>query len=301
MRYRSLIWPALLILGGVIALLVNVGAVPVDRLILLVNLWPLILIVIGLELIIRRGVHGPAADAAAAAVVILAVLASAAYIAVSPTPAATNKIDLSEPLGELHQASVGLNFGSATIHISGGSDLGSRLFQAHIEAPNPGFEWKFDKATGALTVSQHTNFPFGFQNGHVTANIQLSSRVPWTISENTGASSDTIDLPQVKVAAISINTGASREDLTLGPPSGIVPVEVNGGALTVHVHRPSGTEASVAVSGGAVSLNADGTSHHAIGDLNYQSSGFGRASDAYRIKVNGGACTVTLDTSGASG
>jgi hypothetical protein len=297
MRYRSLIWPALLILAGVIALLVNVGAIPADRLFLLVNLWPLILIVIGLELIVRRGLRGVAADAAAAAVVIVAVIASAAYIAATPSPANPNTIDLSEPLGELHTASLQLNFGSSTVEITEGSDLGSRLFQAHIEGPNPGLDWKFDKSTGALTVSQHTRFPFAFQNGHVIAKIQLSSEVSWTINENTGASTDTINLPHVKVDSISINTGASREEITLGQPSGIVPVEVNGGALTVNVGRPAGTEASVSVSGGLVSLNADGTSRHGIGDLSYQSSGFGGASDAYRIKVNGGACTVTLDKS----
>lgn len=301
MRYRSLIWPALLILAGIVALLVNVGTIPSDRLILLVNLWPLVLIVIGLELIIRRGLHGATADAAAAGVVIVAVLASAVYIAASPTPAATSQLDLSEPLGDLHQASLQLNFGASTIQISAGSQLGSRLYQAHIEAPNPGLEGKFDQATGTITISQHTNFPFGLQSGHVSADIQLNPEVTWTIRENTGASTDTINVPGVKVSAISINTGASREDLTLGAPSGVVPVAVNGGALTVNVHRPSGTEASVEVSGGAVSLNADGSARHAVGNLNYQSSGFSGSSDAYRIKVSGGACTVTLDTAAPSG
>ena len=104
----------------------------------------------------------------------------------------------------------------------------------------------------------------------------------------------------MKVSAIAVNTGASSEDMTLGQPNGIVPVEINGGALTVHIHRPSGTEASVRVSGGADSLTADGHSQHGIGDLMYDSSGFG-GSDGYRITVNGGACTVTLDTVTESG
>ncbi|HET9781948.1 MAG TPA: DUF5668 domain-containing protein [Candidatus Dormibacteraeota bacterium] len=297
MRYRTLIWPALLILAGVVALLINTGAIPADRWIVLFNLWPLILIVLGVELIIRRGMQGVAADAAAAAVVIVAVVAAAVYVAVTPGPAVTNKLDLSEPAGDLHQASLQLNFGSSTIRISDGSDLGSRLFQAHIESPNPGLDWKFDQATGALTISQHTNFPFGLQNGHVAATIELSSEVTWTIHENTGASTDAINVSHAKVGAITINTGASREDLTLSAPSGVVPVQVNGGALTVHIHRPAGTEASVDVSGGAISLAADGNTNHAVGALHFQSSGFGGASDAYRIKVNGGACTVTLDTS----
>jgi hypothetical protein len=57
----------------------------------------------------------------------------------------------------------------------------------------------------------------------------------------------------------------------------------------------------VAVSGGAITLNADGRNMHGIGDLSYQSPGFGGAKDAYRIEVNGGACNVTLDSTTPSG
>src|SRR5713101_7167257 len=52
-RYRSLFWPAILILVGVFALLVNVRLVPVERLDRLVDLWPLILVVIGLGVVVR--------------------------------------------------------------------------------------------------------------------------------------------------------------------------------------------------------------------------------------------------------
>jgi len=294
-RYRSFFWPAVLILAGVVALLVNIGALPVDRLILLVNLWPLILIVIGLEIIVRRGFQGTSADVAAALVVILAVAGSAAYVAINPSPAATSKMDISAAVGDLHQASLDVNVGSATIEVSGGSDLGSLLYRAHVEYPGPKPDITFDGSTGALRISQNSNFPFGFANGRFRLNVQLNESVSWTVDENTGASKDTIKLPHAKVSAITVNTGASSEEMTLGPPNGIVPVEINGGALTVHIHRPSGTEVSVRVSGGADSLDADGHSQHGIGDLRYDSSGFG-GSDGYRITVNGGACTVTLDT-----
>jgi hypothetical protein len=295
-RYRSLIFPAVLILAGVLALLVDTGAIAADRLILLVNLWPLVLIVIGVELIIRRAVQGAAADVAAAVVIVVAIVAAAAYVAVSPNPTGTNTADLSSPVGDLHQASLELDFGSATVDITSAADLGSVLYRAHIEFPNPGLDRSFDSTTGAVKISQRTGVPFGFHSGHVNANIQLNPDVTWTITENTGASTDTVNIPQVKVSAITINTGASREDLTLGPPSGIVPVEVHGGALTVHLHRPSAAEAAVEVSGGAVSLDADGHQQHGIGDLRYQSSGFGGAADGYRFRVSGGACTVVLDT-----
>jgi hypothetical protein len=299
-RYRSFFWPSVLILAGVVALLVNIGGLPFERLILLVNLWPLILIVIGLEIIVRRGFHGTSADVAAALVVILAVAGGAAYIAINPSPTATGKLDSTAPAGGLRQASVEIDAGSGTIDLSAGSDLGSQLYRAHLEYPGPRPDVTFDKSTGALLISQRSNYPFGITHGHLTVTIQLNSEVRWTITENMGASKDTLNLQHVPVSAITLNNGAADEELRLGPATGVVPVDISGGAVTVHVHRPSGTEASVTVSGGAVNLDADGHSQHGIGDLTYQSSGFDGSADGYRIRVSGGACTVTLDTTPAS-
>ena len=130
-------------------------------------------------------------------------------------------------------------------------------------------------------------------------NLELNPSVGWTIAVNSGAARATINVPHVHVAALTLNTGASHDDITLGPASGIVPVKVNGGALTVNVHRPIGTKAAIDVSGGAVSLDADGHESHAVGKLSYSTGDLG--SDGYRIEVNGGACTVTLDTAAPSG
>jgi hypothetical protein len=50
------------------------------------------------------------------------------------------------------------------------------------------------------------------------------------------------------------------------------------------------------VSGGAVSLTGDGHRVGGIGNARWQSEGYGGAADAYKVQVNGGACTVTIDT-----
>jgi hypothetical protein len=49
-----------------------------------------------------------------------------------------------------------------------------------------------------------------------------------------------------------------------------------------------------------VSLDADGEQHRGVGSQSWQSSGFDGASDAYKVDVNGGACTVTIDTTPGS-
>ena len=292
-RYRSFFWPAVLILAGLIALLVNTGAIPVDRLDQLLDLWPLILIVIGLELILRRSVRGLAGDVAAALIVLLAVVGAVGYVATTPSPSATHAMDASGSLSGLDAAALEIDVGAATIDVSG-SDLGSDLYRAHIEYSGPAPKVDFNQSSGKLKISQPSDGFFGNRKFKLT--LQLNVAVPWTVTENTGAASDNIDFSQLHLGSLRLNTGASHEEITLGPLSGTVPVEVNGGALTVHVHRPAGVETSVRVSGGAVNLTADGRSFHAIGSAAFTSDGYGDANDRYRISVNGGACTVTLDS-----
>ena len=122
----------------------------------------------------------------------------------------------------------------------------------------------------------------------------------WNISANTGASNDTLKLSAVRVGSITLNAGASRTDITLGRPRGVVPISVDGGAITLRLHRPIGSEAFVHVSGGAVNLNADGRQLHGVGDETWQSAGYDGAADAYQVEIGGGASTVTVDTTAAS-
>ena len=300
-RYRSFFWPAILILGGVVALLVNTGQIPVDRLYQLVNLWPVVLVVIGLELIIRRTVHGLTGDVAAALIVLIAVVGAAAYVTVGPNPSATHTFDAATPAGDLTEATLEIDAGASTVTLSGSTGVGADLYRAHLEYTGPTPTVNHDSSRGTVRINQRSN-NFGIlQPLHFKANVQLNPGVAWAIRLNSGATTTTINVAHVHVTSVTLNSGAGRDDITLGPASGLVPVEINGGALTVHLHRPSETEATIEVSGGAVSLDADGRSMHAIGHLTYTSSGFSGAANGYRIKVNGGACTVTLDTTTESG
>ncbi len=298
-RYRSFFWPAVLILIGAFALLVNTGLVSTDRLSLLADLWPLILIVIGLELIVRRGVQGSAGDVAAVLIVLLAAGGAIAYVALAPNPGTTHKLDSSAAVGSLDHASLEIDAGAATITIDGSTSLGGDLYRAHIEYSGPKPDVTLDRPNGSVTISQASS-GFVFQSHRFNLALQINPSVPWTIRSNGGAATETYRLAGVRVGSILISTGAGREDITLGRPSGIDTITINGGALTVHLHRPAGTAASVQVSGGAVSLDFDGHHSRAIGNVGESTQTPKTAPDLYRVEINGGACTVTMDTTPAN-
>lgn len=293
-RYGRLIWPAVLILIGAIALLVNTGIITSDRLYRLGDLWPVLLIVIGLELFIVR-TPMPAGTSAVAAILVLlvAVGGSIAYVAIAPAVPGSGTVTGSAPGDGLDHASLEVDVGGATLNIAG-SDLGSDLYNASIDYSGPAPSISFERSSGHVQISQNSTFHF-LGSQRFVLNMKLSTKVKWTIAVHSGAAADTYDFSNLQLASLEDDTGASREDISLGTPSGSVPVTINGGALTVNMHRPSGTLASVSVSGGAVSLNFDGHQEHAVGEVGAGASG----ADMFNIRINGGACTVTMDTSGS--
>lgn len=300
--YRSYFWPAILILVGVFALLINSGLVPAERLDRLVDLWPLILIVIGLELVVRRAVQGPTAEIAAAGIVLLAIVAAAAYVAVGPAiPTGTHTLDASAKVGTLDHATARIDVGAANITMVGGSNIGDDLFRAHIEYSGNKPDVSLDASSGDVHISQSNTSGLFFQSHRFVLDLQLNTGVRWSIAINSGASTDDFNLATVHVASIELNTGASRETITVGTPAGTVPITINGGALNVTIHRPQGVAASAAVSGGAVTLNFDGREHHAVGSVSDRSSDYDSATNRYQAEVNGGACNVTLDPNAPGG
>ncbi len=296
-RYRGLIWPAVLILIGAVALLVNTNLIAADRLYRLGDLWPLLLVVIGLVLLVTRMPISPNASAVAAALILLvAIGGSIAYVAVGPSvPTGTQTMDTTAPGGKLDHGTVDITVGGATLKITG-TDLGSDLFRSHIEYQGPPPDVSVGRSTGHIEISQNSGFRiFGPQR--FTLDLKLSSSVQWKIAVHSGAANDTYDFTKLQLTSLEDDTGASREDISLGTPKGSVPISVNGGALTVHVHRPTNTAARVNVSGGAVSLDFDGQQHHAVGSI---SAGI-EATDMFSISVSGGACTVTVDQNSQTG
>src|SRR3989441_3741358 len=272
--YRSFFWPAALILVGVFALLINARVIPVERLDRLLDLWPLILIVIGLEIVVRRALHGGAAELAAVLIVLLAIGGAAAYIALGPaTLAGGQKLDAAGKVGSLDHATVHVEVGAANITVQGSRDIGDDLFRAHFDYSGGKPEVRLDTSTGELTISQANTTGFFFQSRRFVLNLQLNSTLPWKIAVDGGASTDTFNLSGIHVTSIDINAGASREDITLGAPSGTVPITINGGAVTVNVHRPKGVAAVGAEAGGAGALALQGRGSHANGTPTAPTSG----------------------------
>ncbi|HLZ93802.1 MAG TPA: DUF5668 domain-containing protein [Candidatus Dormibacteraeota bacterium] len=289
-RYRGLVWPGILILFGILALLVNTDVIPADRLYRLWDLWPVLLVVLGLELLIQRSrMPSPAGAVAAWLIVLLAIVGAAAYVAAGPALGSAS-LDAVAPAGDLTSASMEIDVGGATINISGDSSL-EDLYRAHIDYSGPKPDVSFESVRGAVRISQGSGGVFA-PSRHFSIDVRLSTRMTWSLTINAGGANETLKLQDVKVSAISLSSGGSTGDITLGQPQGTVPITISGGGLTMHLHRPSGVAATVRISGAAVSLTFDGRHHGGLGSVEDSS---GEAADSYDVTVSGAGCTVTMD------
>jgi len=114
------------------------------------------------------------------------------------------------------------------------------------------------------------------------------------VNLTTGAIRADVDLAATKLTAFGCRTGASTIDLALGAPSGVVPVKIEGGALTVRMTRPAGAAIQVQASGAGVQLQVDGSHSDGVGTRNWKSAGFDAAADRYDVSIAGAALSVDV-------
>jgi hypothetical protein len=300
LRSRGLLFPLALIGIGILVLLANLGVLSSVVLERLADLWPLLLVIIGIQLILNHTLPRQRATALGLIIAALIVIGAVAYAALAPTSAVgTQHAESSEPVGGLSSGTLQLNYGAASVQINS-VDIGDKLYQAKIDYPggeNPP-TITVNQQSGTVDISDNGGFNgfhlFGSHSRKLV--VSLSSHIPWAVSISGGASNLKVDLHSVQVNKLTVSGGASAVDAQLGQPKGTVPVHISGGASNLSVRIPSGSAWKVSVSGGLSSLTVDGQNSGGVGNLNRQSSGYESAADRFDIGVSGGVSHLELHT-----
>jgi hypothetical protein len=295
-RYRGLVLPGLLILVGAIALAANLNLLHWDSLYRLLDLWPVVLVLIGVELVLRGLTSRRVASAVGLALIVLTAVGAIAYVAFAPPiPAGGQVLDSVEPISEVTTPTLDLSVGAADVSIHSES-LGDTLFKSHIEYSGSKPDVSLDRSTGTLSISD-SNQGFGFLFGPLgrrRIDVALNNTLPWSVDVSGGASHVTMALANDALKEVSLTGGANNITLTLGEPTGTVAVDVSGGASTVTIHRPAGIAVSVHASGGANSVRLDNQHLGGFGDASAQTTGYDSATARYAIDVSGGASNISV-------
>jgi len=300
-RNRGLLFPLVLIAIGVVVLLANAGVLSSDALLRLGDLWPLLLVILGLQLILNHTLPRQQATLIGLGATVVIVVAAVAYAALAPaTPFGTRQANSSESLGGLTAATLDLSYNAATVDIQAGS-LGDSLYQAHVDYPSSDDPptISLDRVSGTLEIRESSSFSpfriFGSSRRHLA--VTLTDRIPWSIQVGGGATNLRLDLRRLQLSKLEVSGGANRLDAQLPSPKGTVLIDVSGGASNLTLRAPAQSEWRVAVSGGVSAVTINGSSSGTLGgDFQRQSPGYNSATNRFDITISGGASRVDLRT-----
>jgi len=301
-RRRGVFWPLLLIALGLLFLLQSLGYISGISWFAIASLWPILLILIGLDIAFAG--RWPLATLAAEVLVIVAGLALVAYAPnLGPVafggPSGPGETDIFVPRAGATELDLTLNGGATRAYrVSGGA---TELVEAH--SANPDLRVG---ATGTSRINVRLDqvAPSGFLRpaGDSDIQVRIASDVPASLTVNVGAGQFDIDLSAVLVTTADVNVGASSMRFVLPKPTGDVRIDMNGGASSITVTIPDGVEARIATSGGILSVRSEnprlGSSGSArgvfAGRTSLETSGYATAHDRVTLTITAGASSIVI-------
>ncbi|MBM3129050.1 MAG: hypothetical protein FJ009_10575 [Chloroflexi bacterium] len=295
-RRPSLIGPLILITIGVLFLLANLGYLPLSFWEIAFRFWPLILVLIGLEIIIgRRSIIGGLIvvalwGALIAGVLWLALTSGGAFLG---SAAITEQ--LNQPRGEISSATIDLNFGVATANVTAlGSDTADLLRGTFQRGEGTQIGKKFNVVgnEGRLRLQEErANF---FTPGMSSArwDLALNPTLPIALRINGGVGRADLDLTALTITALNVEAGVGTIRIS-APQTGNVTMRLKGGVGNLRVTIPPGVAARIRVDKGIGALRVDETRFPKAGNL-YQSADFANAPNKVDIEVDGGVGLVEI-------
>lgn len=192
------------------------------------------------------------------------------------------------PIGEVEHGRLRFASGVSRVELRGARI--KDLYRATFEGKRPQIAVERD----GLVTLQYKGFSWFGATG-VSAQIALTSAVPWTLEIRRGVSRLTADLRELEVTAIDITGGASESELLLPRPRGHATLRVTGGASELMIKRPRGTAAQIAVRGGASSFVFDDQRLGSVGGATRLATpGWDSAADRWTIELTGGASNLSV-------
>jgi len=293
---RGLFWPLLLITIGLVFLLVNFGFIPGVTALSLLNLWPLLLVLAGVDIAIGR--RWPLA---ALGIDVAVIALGLALLATQPTfvggpffvigDGAGGESDVSVARQGVSSLSLDLNGGAGRFRVSGGS---STLVDAHSANEDLRLR-RSDIDKGGTHASVRIDQSGTRQVGSTTIDVEarIASDVDTDLQVDGGAGEFIIDLRDVRVTNADINVGAAQLTVTLPKPAAAVTIDVNAGASSIIIEVPDGVEAQVTTKGALLTLRSSNSRVTASGN-SAQTSGYSSATARVTVRVTAGVSSVTI-------
>lgn len=291
----GLVFPSLLIGLGVLLLLDSLELLGPETWDAIVNLWPVLLIAIGLDLVLGRR---SAARSAMVALATLGIVATGVWTSEAWLGgAAITSETISQPAAAAARANVEIAMGVGTLRV-GALGEGDQLVAGTIAHPQrdrvtSNFSLSGDTAFYRLRGDERGNrFPVVSRNNdQVVWDLRLSQQLPMQLKISTGVGNATLDLARLRVDDLRVDTGVGTTTLTL-PRAGHVLAVVHGGVGNTTIIIPANVAARIEASAGLGGTSVAGD--YRMRGSAYVSPGYDTADNRVELIVTGGIGGISI-------
>jgi hypothetical protein len=257
------LWGIILLLVGLLLLLSNLGVIAVD---IWSAIWAVLLIVVGLGML---------------------------WSVVSAPGAAGEEVRI--PLEGASSASLSVRHGAGRLRVSAGADP-----QALVEGTfGGGLDYRAQRRGDELDVDvSPPGFPdiiapWNWGREGLGWTVRLNDGIPLSLAFETGASDARLDLSELRVTNLRLETGASSVSVTLPARAGHTQARIQAGAASVSVHVPSEVAARVRLEGGLASIEVDQGRFPRTGGV-YQSPDYDTAQNRIDLEIRAGVGSLEV-------
>lgn len=255
----ALTWPVLWTVVGVVLLLSTTGTIGSGPAELISEYWPWLLIALGVWFVIG------------------AVLPSGRGLAET----------LAIPLADATEAIVHIKFGAGTL-------------QTQLAAPGHLVDGEFaggvlhrERGPGRVELRQDTRYGLPWLERSSTWRVGLTDRVPLDLRIQGGANRSTLDLRELKVRRLELQTGASETRVVLPRSAGYTEVKASHGAASMAIEVPAGVAARISTRMAIGHVRVDEERFPRTGS-GYESPDYATAANRVDIEAEGGVGSLTV-------
>jgi DNA-binding MarR family transcriptional regulator len=192
------------------------------------------------------------------------------------------------PIGGLSRARLLFRSGANELLVRGSTDF-EDLYRAKFDGPVPQVRLR----DGIVSIQYKGRLQWDWRQRR--ADVALNAGVPWDVEVVGGANKLQGKLGSVDLRSFEMTGGVDQLRLTLGRPTGVVPIRLVGGANHVRMERPTGAHVQLRLSGGTAGVEFDGQKLGATGGPSLlESTGAGQSADRYSIEVVGGVNRISV-------
>jgi hypothetical protein len=264
MRRSALFFGTIIILLGAVLLAINLGVVT-SR--IWSFFWPLVLVLLGVWFIM-----GP-------------------YL----WKGKVETVERSIPMANDSAAEIHFNYGAGVLDVNSSSRPQELVGGTFVGGLTEEVNRSGDKVAVKLNTPTDMIFPGNWAYGHqgINWNVGLTRDIPLKLYFHTGACEAKLNLTELRVTDLTVETGASSTTILLPQNAGFTRVVVKSGAAEVKIKVPEGVSASIRESSGLSGINVD-TSRFIQNGHSYQSADFATAVNKVEISYEGGVGSVDI-------